>query len=1297
MKKQLLALLGAVLFAAVASATTYTWKGGTGSPVAPCAWSDPANWEDSSGQNGYPNGDDADVSVTSAAQVFVKLTEDITVRKAQHSVSTFDKVVVISDDFSFTLVGVASTRCLRGFTFYCPFLYRADISSRYTNVRFCGNVSRVSGGADGSFPMAHSGPVVFSYDRFAESASAIRAYAFPDTLTFYATSFRFDAPRTTSVANSWKFKTTDQSKFIENAQGNGLAIPVGTIVTGPGIPDGTFVKRIFSYNGGGYVELSRPATASATSTLAFAPFSPKLTVDLTSFNHNGSAFSDGLCASQWREGDDVEVIVRHLSIPTWGGGTLAIGVDDGYSVPAKVSLWASNGMTIKPNVQLATAHLHFPEPDAQHTKSGLPDHAVTQKNSSSLSRFTVTNGVAASIFSLSNAVGRIIKDGAGTLTIPRTDFGATDTRGSLAVEAGTLELPAQDYALKAVSIGAGAVLKIAGTARMAGEDVTLASGAVLDGPFTLVLSKRSSISGVVFRNGAKVELASGSTVEPEPVGEVVGNPAFWVDMKRSQMVTQADYSGKPFGHTTGFSGTGVKEIWDVRKQSREDAYLFSTNSNDSYLPTLRDDSTRMGDGKPKYDRKYLHVYGNYEERKYSTDPADPHFNDKSTANVKDGDFHVWSRPVTKIRAIFQVCSLGDNAKQLGPYGGGQILGTSGRIYEDGNTHYMDWGRHIGSASAAFSAKLAPSWGGGGSDAVRYGRLLINGVEQDFATATYPYWTTQQAGAPAFTNYLPIVMVVIPDATRTALPAADSYSYIGLPTYACQGLCGNKLLSELIVYTNELTETEITKVSQYLMDKWLYGNVDSKNDSLGSVNASSGPVSVTVPADSSCLIDEIGDGTLTKDGAGEAYVSRVHDADSVLAVAGGTLTIRSRGLTDALVPTNGLRYSFDASDLDSLTWQDAGNGVTNVTVWTDTRGSPKAVGSLESPMTNPRKPTLVAKAALGGKPVVDFGAVNHWPSEEWGSDAKKGETPVLWFTSEQESDRIRSIVAVWGSEHGGGTIAGGGRLSARYKDGRFTLARGGTWGTDLIGSDATKALVGNIPCPMIAGIAYDQGWRYFRNGTSYNPLTTGFSGGFDTVSLVAYENFGVAGLSGLNSSREYAGGEQIGEYLAWERGLSPEQVRDVEAYLNYKWFGRTTPGYDGARVGALSVVSGATVRVVGGAPLTVGSLTLGGTVEGAVKLAANARICVFVNADGSTVSQSGADWDFTAGGTIAYSGDVDALSLGRHVIFTDVADFPLASWTLETRRFRPNRIVKLNRVGSDVVLDVAKSGLIFVVK
>lgn len=1301
MKKQSLALVGAIMFAAVASATTYTWKGGTGSPVAPCAWSDPANWEDSSGQDGYPNGDEADVYITSATAVYVKLTENITVRKADHALAGLDKVIVISDDYTFTLAGVASTRCLRGFSFYCPFLYRTDVLPWVAYVRFCGNVNRAPGSAAGSFPMAHSGQVVFSYDRFAEDASSIRTYAFLDTMTFYSTSFLFDAPRTTSTANSWKFTTTKESRFIVNAQGNGLPIPVGATVTGTGIPAGTFVKRVFGFNSGEYVELSQPATASATSTLDFAPFSSKLTVDITSVNHNGAPFAGGLYASQWRDDDDVEIIVHNLGIPTNLNGTFVFGVDAdaGYSIPAKITVWAPSGMAAKQNVQLVAAHLHFPEPDAQHTKSGFADQAVTQKDSSSFSLFTVTNGVEASIFSLSNAVGRIIKDGAGTLTISSTDLGTTVIKSALAIEAGVLELPAQDYALKDILIDAGAVLKIDGAARVSAADVQLSFGAVLDGPFTLVLPKRSSISGIVFRNGAKVELASGNTVEPEPVGEVVGNPAFWVDMKRSQMVIQADYSGRPFGHTTGFSGAGVKEIWDVRKQSQEDAYLFSTNSNDNYLPTLRDDSTRMGDGKPKYDRKYLHIYGNYVERKYSTDPADPHYNDKATANVTDGDFHVWSKPVAKIRAIFQVCSVGDYRWELGPRYGGQILGTSGRLYDDGITHYMDWGRYP--SAEAFSTKLAPTWNGGGSDAVRKGRLIVNGVEQDFATATYPYQTTLQSGAPAYTNYLPIVMVVIPDATQATLPAADSYSYIGNPIYGCQGFCGNKLLSELIVYTNELTETEITKVSQYLMDKWLYSNVDAKNDSLGSVDSSSGSVSVTVPADSSYLIEEVA-GTLMKDGPGEVYVGHVHNAKSVIAAASGTLTIRSRGLTDALVPTNGLKYSFDASDLDSITWQDSGNGVTNVTAWADTRGSGKAVGSLDSPMTNPRKPTLVAKAVLGGKSVIDFGAVKNWPAAEWGNDTKKGETPVLWFTSAQESDRIRSVVAVWGSEHGGGTIAGGGRFNSRYKAGRFTLSRDGTWGTDLIGSDATKALVANNECPMIAQTnpilpMYPQGWRYSRNGTSYNPLTTGLSGSFDTVSLVAYENFGIAGFSGLNSTQQYAGGEQIGEYLAWERGLSPEQVRDVEAYLNYKWFGKTTPGYDGALVGSLSVVSGATVRVIGGAPLMVGGLTLGGTVEGSIVFAAGSELFIDVASDGSTVTQDVGDWDFSQGGTIGFSGDAGKLAVGRHVIFTDAENFPLERWTLAPWTHRPRLLVTLGRDGTDVVLDVAKPGMSIILR
>jgi hypothetical protein len=96
------------------------------------------------------------------------------------------------------------------------------------------------------------------------------------------------APRG-SDGTSGAWSQTTGSPYLFYVSGTkGYSLPVGTIVTGAGIPAGTFLKRIFSDNS---IELSNPSESH--------PFAPGAASDAFAYDRKGGAYSgcQTLCES----------------------------------------------------------------------------------------------------------------------------------------------------------------------------------------------------------------------------------------------------------------------------------------------------------------------------------------------------------------------------------------------------------------------------------------------------------------------------------------------------------------------------------------------------------------------------------------------------------------------------------------------------------------------------------------------------------------------------------------------------------------------------------------------------------------------------------------------------------------------------------------------------------------------------------------------------------------------------------------------------------------------------------------
>ena len=185
---------------------------------------------------------------------------------------------------------------------------------------------------------------------------------------------------------------------------------------------------------------------------------------------------------------------------------------------------------------------------------------------------------------------------------------------------------------------------------------------------------------------------------------------------------------------------------------------------------------------------------------------------------------------------------------------------------------------------------------------------------------------------------------------------------------------------------------------------------------------------------------------------------------------------------------------------------------------------------------------------------------------------------------------------------------------------------------------------------------------------------------------------------MAKSRQYVGGGEVGEILIYETPLDGYSHQLVDRYLNWKWLGIGFPGYRPSAAGAVTVAAGATLRVAGGAPLEVTSLSGAGTVDGAIAFAAGTVIDVTIeNGAVAGVTVTG-DVDFSKGGTVVVHGDAQLLAVGDYPLVTaTAADFGEGTWTLDVETPHRSRVLLLRPSATGLFLGVTKSGTLLIVR
>lgn len=1175
---------------------------------------------------------------------YVKVDRDLTVAHISRwwnntvAQSTIDenRRVVLAGDNTVTLdrtSGVAGMKAVR--------LYGAlRIASskgipEFFQCDFCGPVANGTGYYPGIRVFRDMGYVRFRRDLWADgTGEGITNFAFT-TYNFDAHGAAcFYAPAGSDGATGlW---TLTNGSAIARLAGAAHTLSAGAAVTGDGVPDGTYVKRIYS---GSIIELSAAATntsAAGGTELAFGAFRPKAyqRIDAFSAVSHKTAYRIGFWPMKHADADEMTVEIFDLK-PTDGVYHLYVDCESGY-LPGRVVL--HNTSTFKRDLYLGTCEVEFAA-TTNGTPAGFPN-TVRLYASTDVANVRVPEGVNAAFGALSAVVGTFVKTGGGRLTAPVASdsaFNAGET-GAVSVEEGTLALTGaggDPLRIASLSLAAGSTFQIPSN----GVEIaafSAASGAVVGGAGVFYVYETNDVSGVVFGGDVSVRRvpvpattsdAAEFYWETNVTAGVVGTPAYWFDVSDRDSFVYADPSVSRRGYEDRILA------WrDARGASHGCATCFwagATTPRPQYVYTNRFGETRM-----------VMVY------------------DSSSSEPAKRNVLQWDRRVTGIRSVFKVVpSLGTTSVFLG--GSNRARG-SNRSYSFGTSIFS-------SAPESYVDGL---------------KFYVNGDRRDWRDG-YPYGVGRTDGSSYYNgdpDLLPRMLV--------ELHFPDGTTYAGNFGYNAKDDNGRDYLCECLVYTNELTEAERLSVRKYLSAKWLdarLNSVPAAFDGASPLDAGAG-VSYSVGSGEASVRSALeGDGALVKYGEGTLVFGKT--SSNALHVAEGELRLRARAVPSRSEIAAGAYLHLDASEASSLVVE---NG--KVVSWADVRGE----GYPAATALNSGKGPAYEENALNGMPAIDFGKHAFARIATYGA-----KSPALLIGPVSNA---HAVVAVLVSVDGGGPLFGWHIPSRKSTDGNIA------WGLDrdlrYSGGNASNPIVDG---ETFSGEYFDLGYsarpggaRIRLNNADVDGSKTPFTcnGTYDLVSLVSHRPIraGAIGQIGSSNNHDYFnyGGYKICEMILYTNVVSRAEVLAAEAYLNKKWFGRVSEGYEPAAAASVTVDDGARMEIWGGAPIEVGALAAAGTLDGDVSVADGGVIAVSVAADGTVPSLgvTGA-LRLAGGGTLALSGNTGGIAEGRYPLAA-VGSGGVGDWAVTTSAFTDRKLL-LSIEDGVLVLTVVPPGLTVILR
>ena len=206
---------------------------------------------------------------------------------------------------------------------------------------------------------------------------------------------------------------------------------------------------------------------------------------------------------------------------------------------------------------------------------------------------------------------------------------------------------------------------------------------------------------------------------------------------------------------------------------------------------------------------------------------------------------------------------------------------------------------------------------------------------------------------------------------------------------------------------------------------------------------------------------------------------------------------------------------------------------------------------------PKPPMLVEYDDVPGGPVLDFG--------KFGSRRGMMFNPHTYEaigTSKNILSGIGAMVALWGSQEGGGYLFGGGNItgSASVEDYRWT--RG--WDIWMGATDATVRYRSTVFGGYRSTMSKEPGF-YMHDCIPASGENIGMNGGWEAIGFSAdaaqWHATGI-GLGDTRSGFARDGGLRVGEMIVFGDLLTQDQMRQLQLYLRGKWLGKGLRGWNG---------------------------------------------------------------------------------------------------------------------------------------
>ena len=444
--------------------------------------------------------------------------------------------------------------------------------------------------------------------------------------------------------------------------------------------------------------------------------------------------------------------------------------------------------------------------------------------------------------------------------------------------------------------------------------------------------------------------------------------------------------------------------------------------------------------------------------------------------------------------------------------------------------------------------------------------------------------------------------------------------------------GGQRLAEVIVYDRALSETERLQTERYLRKKWLGQSL--RTAYIGSVALEGAQPTLVAEGDRVMIQRVQGTGRVQKTGSGIVSVRDWSAFTGTVAVTQGALELGALAAPHTL-PSNTL-FHVDASAPDTV--QTDSNGA--VIRWSDCSGN----GRFATNYVRSVLPTLTRDELVG--PVIDLGV--------YGAGAGMRFNERLGF---------KSMLFVMNSRNSGGYLLGsdgtafhrgrppnGGEIATTnfsYLNKIYDVS----WGALIPSSAYTNDVAIDTTVATLSG-----GWQLHYQSWNGGTYADGFA--FD------------------RSIPDRFGGQQIAEFVAYDRVLTESERRDAQAYLQAKWYNQRTAGYTVAPVELGVELHPGARLLLNNETQSIASLSGEGTVaSGAVTvrtwlspgLVANEPAVLAV--DGDFVVGNGIVWEVDATAAtndcIAVSGQLSVNGGGRIVLRTVTAGtrfLPLATFS-----------------------------------